>query len=75
MPQVGPPSTDSCSGRVEFRATAKGRKTYRYPGLLAEGGEWICQSVLLLEPDLADRLIKRLQELRIRYSLRTVFVD
>ena len=63
------------SGRVDVKATREGRKKYRYPGLLWEGGEWIGQSVVLLEPDLADRMISKLQELRIRYSIRTVYVE
>ena len=63
------------SGRIVERDTKEGRKRYRYPGLLWTGGEWIGQSVILLEPDLADHLISKLQELRIRYSLRTVYVE
>lgn len=59
------------SGRTEVRTA----KTYRYPGLVAEGAEWIGQSVFVLDPPLADRLIKRLQELRIRYRARTIYVE
>ena len=63
------------SGRIVVTLTKQGRKKYRYPGLLWEGGEWLGQSVILLEPDLANRLIGKLQELRIRYSTRTVYVE
>lgn len=59
------------SGRVERR---DGR-AYRYPGLAAEGALRVGQSVVLLDPDLADRLVAKLQEFRIRYTLMTVFVE
>ena len=58
-------------GRTEVRPS----KRYRYPGLVEEGAEWVGQSVFLLDPPLADRLIVKLQELRIRYRARTVYVE
>ena len=58
-------------GRVEKR----NGKTYRYPGLVVEGARWVGQSVFLLEPDLASRLIAKLQELRVRYSTITMFME
>lgn len=63
------------AGRVESKATKSGRRTYRYPGLLASGGKRLGQSVYLFEPDLADRLIAKLQELRVRYSTWTLYVE
>lgn len=61
-------------GRVEVRAMNGSSKTYRYPGLVEEGAEWVGQSVFILEPDLADRLIAKLRELGIRHWARTVYV-
>ena len=63
------------SGRVDSKSTKSGRRTYRYPGLLSMGGRRIGQSVFLLEPDLADRLIKKLQELRVRYWTTTLYEE
>jgi len=59
------------SGRTEWR---RGKRDH-YSGLGAEGARRIGQSVTLLDPDLAGRLIAKLQELRIRYSTLTVFVE
>ena len=58
-------------GRVETR---NGR-TYRYPGLVAEGARWVGQSVFLPEPEVADRLIVKLQDLRVRHTTITVFME
>ena len=60
-------------GRVEVREWNGSSRTYRYPGLITQGAEWIGQSVLLAEPDLADRLIAKLRELGIRHWTRTVY--
>src|SRR5438093_9964142 len=60
-------------GRVEVRGSNGSSRTYRYPGLVTRGAEWIGQFVLLAEPDLADRLIARLRELGIRHWTRTVY--
>ena len=60
-------------GRVEVRGSNGSSKTYRYPGLVTQGAEWIGQSVFIAEPDLADRLITKLQELGIRHWTRTVY--
>lgn len=58
-------------GRTEVRSS----RTYRYPGMIAEGAEWVGQSVFLLNPDLADRLTAKLQELHVRYRVRTIFIE
>ena len=50
-------------GRVETRNVNGGERTYRYPGLLDEGGFRLGQSVYLFPPDLASRLIVKLREL------------
>ena len=61
-------------GRVDVKTVNGGSKTYRYPGLAEAGAEWIGQSVFLLEPDLADRLISKLRDLGVRHWARTVYV-
>ncbi len=58
-------------GRTEVRAS----KRYHYPGLVHEGAERVGQSVILLDPSTADRLIVKLQELHVRYRARTVYVE
>ena len=60
-------------GRVEVRGSNGASKTYRYPGLVTQGAEWIGQSVFMAQPDLADRLIAKLRELGIRHWTRTVY--
>ena len=55
-------------GRVDEKRVNGGRKCYRYPGLLHEGGIRLGQSVYLLEADLASRLIGRLRDLGIRHE-------
>jgi len=61
-------------GRVDIKVVNGGRKRYRYPGLVPDAAEWVGQSVLLLDPDLADRVIAKLEELRAKRSVRTVYV-
>ena len=60
-------------GRTEIREVNGSSKTYRYPGLVGEGAEWVGQSVFVLEPDLAGRLIMRLRELSIRHWWRAIY--
>ncbi len=60
-------------GRVETRRVDGVSKTYRYPGLVDEGAEWVGQSVFVLEPELADRLIVRLRDLGIRHWWRAIY--
>ena len=61
-------------GRVDTKMINGGRKRYRYPGLVPDEAEWVGQSVLLLDPDLADRVITKLDELRVKRSVRTIYV-
>ena len=60
-------------GRVEVRELNGSSKTYRYPGLADEGAEWVGQSVFVLQPELADRLITKLRNLSIRHWWRTIY--
>ena len=60
-------------GRVEVRVVDGSSKTYRYPGLAGEGAEWVGQSVFVLQPELADRLITKLRDLSIRHWWRTIY--
>jgi len=60
-------------GRVEVRGSNGSSRTYRYPGLVTQGAEWIGQSVFIAGPELADRLIMKLRELGIRHWTRTVY--
>ena len=62
-------------GRVETRSVNGGERTYRYPGLLEEGGFRLGQSVYLLPPDLASRLIVKLRELGIRHHHWDVMIQ
>jgi len=62
-------------GRVASGGVNGGSKTYRYPGIVDAAAEWVGQSVFLLEPDLADRLIAKLRELRVLHWARTVYVQ
>ena len=62
-------------GRVASSGANGGSKAYRYPGIVDAGAEWVGQSVFLLEPDLADRLIAKLRELRVLHWARTVYVQ
>ena len=52
-------------GRTDTKMVDGVTRTYRYPGLLDEGGLRLGQSVLLPPPDLASRLILKLRELKI----------
>ncbi len=61
-------------GRVDIKVVHGSRKTYRYPGLVSEAGDWVGQSVLLMDPDLADRVISKLAQLRVKHWIRTVYV-
>lgn len=60
-------------GRVERRRLKGRTKVYRYPGLLHEGGFRLGQSVYLLSPDHASRLIGRLRDLGIRHRWWDVY--
>ena len=60
-------------GRTEVRVSKGSSRTYRYPGLITQGAEWVGQSVFIAEPELADRLITKLRELAIRHWTRTVY--
>ena len=62
-------------GRTDVKVVNGGRKTYRYPGIVSGAGDWIGQSVLLLDPDVADRVISRLTELRVKHWVRAVYVS
>ncbi len=61
-------------GRSETRNLNGKMKTYRYPGLLDEGGFRLGQSVFLLPPDLASRLILKLRGLKINHRYWDVLV-
>ena len=50
-------------GRIDVKNVNGSEKEYRYPGLLDEGGFRLGQSVYLLPPNLASRLIVKLREL------------
>ncbi len=54
-------------GRTDTKSVNGKMKTYRYPGLLDEGGFRLGQSVFLLPPDLASRLILKLRGLKISH--------
>lgn len=62
-------------GRVDRKRLSTEVKTYRYAGLLHEGGVRVGQSVYLLPPDLASRLIVKLRDLGVRHEWRDVFVS
>ncbi len=62
-------------GRVAVVGANGSSRRYRYPGIVEAGAEWVGQSVFLIEPDLADRLIAKLQELRVSFRVRTVYVQ
>ncbi len=55
------------NGRSDTKIVGGIPKTYRYPGLLDEGGFRLGQSVFLFPADLASRLIVKLRELRISH--------
>ena len=61
-------------GRVERRQNNGKERVYRYGGLLHEGGIRIGQSVYMLPPNLASRLIGKLRDLNIRFEWRDVYI-
>ncbi|MFQ5884775.1 MAG: hypothetical protein ACE5IO_06715 [Thermoplasmata archaeon] len=61
-------------GRSETRNLNGVMKTYRYPGLLDDGGFRLGQSVFLLPPDLASRLILKLRGLKVSHRYWDVLV-
>jgi len=61
-------------GRTDTKLTNGDTRSYRYPGLVSQGAEWVGQSVFLVGPDLASRLIAELRFLGIRHWARTVYV-
>lgn len=61
-------------GRVDRKQVNGSSKGYRYPGLLHEGGQRLGQSVYILPPDLASRLILKLREWRVAHDWREVYV-
>ncbi len=61
-------------GRIDRKTVNGGTKVYRYGGLLHEGGIRLGQSVYLLPPDLASRLIVKLRDLGVRHEWRDVYV-
>ncbi|MFQ5910601.1 MAG: hypothetical protein ACE5IJ_07780 [Thermoplasmata archaeon] len=62
-------------GRVDTKHVNGLQRTYRYPGILDEGGFRLGQSVYLLPRNLASRLILRLAELRIDHRHWDVVTD
>lgn len=61
------------NGRSDTKVVGGIPKTYRYPGLLEEGGFRLGQSVFVLPPTLASRLIQKLVELRVEYQQWQIF--
>ena len=62
-------------GRTETTRVNGKWRTYRYTGLLDEGGFRLGQSVYLFPPDLASRLIVKLRELGIRHHHWDVMIQ
>lgn len=62
-------------GRIETKILGGTEKTYRYPGLLDEGGFRMGQSVFLFPPNLAFRLIEKLKELKVDHRHWDVWVS
>lgn len=61
-------------GRV-VRRPANGRvNVYRYSGILQEGGIRLGQSVYLLPPELASRMMAGPRDLGVRFEWRDVYV-
>lgn len=60
-------------GRTVERKLKSSVRVYRYPGLLHEGGFRVGQSVYMLPPELAGRLISKLRELRVSHRWWDVF--
>ena len=61
-------------GRIDRKNVNGKERTYRYPGLLDEGGFRLGQSVYLLPPDLASRLIAKLRELGAKHHYWNVMM-
>jgi hypothetical protein len=61
-------------GRSETRCLNGNEKTYKYPGLLDEGGFRLGQSVYLIPPEPASRLILKLEELKISHRYWDILV-
>jgi hypothetical protein len=59
--------------RVEMRVNGS-RKVYEYPGLVHEGARRLGQSVVIMEPDLASRLIMKLREHRVPFTIQDVAI-
>ena len=62
-------------GRTEIKHVNGESRTYEYPGLLDEGGFRMGQSVFLLPPHLAGRLIQKLTELKISHYTWNVLLQ
>jgi hypothetical protein len=62
-------------GRCETRNVNGTMRTYRYPGILDEGGFRVGQSVYLLPRDLASQLIKKLADLNVRHRYWDVILE
>ena len=62
-------------GRSDTKTVNGRTKTYRYPGLLDEGGFRMGQSVFLLPPDQASRLIAKLREMKISHRFWNFWTD
>ncbi|MFQ6128907.1 MAG: hypothetical protein ACE5QW_08415 [Thermoplasmata archaeon] len=62
-------------GRVDRKIVNGSERTYRYPGILEEGGFRVGQSVYLLPRDLASRLILKLRELGVTYRYWDVIMQ
>lgn len=61
-------------GRIDRKNVNGEERTYRYPGLLDEGGFRLGQSVYLLPPDLASRLIAKLRESGVKHHYWNVMM-
>ena len=62
-------------GRTKTIKVNGEERTYRYPGLLDEGGFRLGQSVCLFPPDLASRLIVKMRELGISHHYWDVMIQ
>ena len=62
-------------GRVDTKNVKGTHRTYRYPGILDEGGFRVGQSVYLLPRGLASRFIHRLSELGVIHRCWDVMTD
>ncbi len=62
-------------GRTDTKILKGTAKTYRYPGLLDEGGFRMGQSVFLFPPDLASELIRKLRELKVEHRCWDIWLS